>query len=378
MTGSAHRIPQHHSSPKVPAQTTSPVTQNRSAPLLNIIIVKTSAIGDVTHSLPALNALRAQFPTASISWLVEEEAADILVGHPDIDLLLISSRKRWLRQLKAGRILPACREIWRFIGEIRAVRYDLLLDFQGLLKSGILIALCRARRKVGFGRGMEHSEGSYLFLNEKIAPVSMDTHAVERELHLLNAIGIKTGQTACELPIAPQRRKEADNILSRAGADHARPLIILNPMTTWPTKHWPPEGFAALTRLLAKKGVQIAFTGSPADWDEIAAIIHKSQSGALNLAGKTNLRQLAAVFARAAVVISTDTGPMHIAAAAGTPVVALFGPTAPWRTGPHGGQHTIIRTAAPCSPCFRKECPTGSCMKDIKAETVYQAVLPYL
>ncbi|HFQ81630.1 MAG TPA: lipopolysaccharide heptosyltransferase I [Desulfobacterales bacterium] len=345
---------------------------------MNILIVKTSAIGDVTHSLPALNALRSQFPKAAISWLVEEEAADILTEHPDINRLLISPRKRWLRQLKAGNILPTTREIWRFIKELRAVKYDLLLDFQGLLKSSILIALCRAGRKAGFGRGMEHSEGSYLFLNEKIAPVSMDVHAVERELHLLNAIGIKTAQTACELPIAPQTRKEADNILSRAGADHTKPLVILNPMTTWPTKHWPPEGFAALSRLLTERGVQIAFTGSPTDRDEIAAIIHKSQVRALNLAGKTNLRQLAAVFAKAAVVISTDTGPMHIAAAAGVPIVALFGPTAPWRTGPHGGQHTIIRTAPPCSPCFKKECPTGSCMKDIKAETVYQAALLYL
>ncbi len=345
---------------------------------MNIIIVKTSAIGDVTHSLPALKALRGQFPRAVISWLVEEEAADILVGHPDIDRLLISPRKRWLRQLKAGKIFPTIREIWRFTRELRAVKYDLLLDFQGLLKSSIFIALCRARRKVGFGRGMEHSEGSYLFLNEKIAPVSMDIHAVERELHLLNAIGIKTGQTACELPIAPQSRKEAADILRRAGADHTRPLVVLNPMTTWPTKHWPPESFAALSRLLATKGARIAFTGSPADRDEIAAIIRKSQTRALNLAGKTNLRQLAAVFAGAAVVISTDTGPMHIAAAAGVPVVALFGPTAPWRTGPHGGQHTIIRTAPSCSPCFKKECPTSSCMKDIKAEEVYRAALLYL
>ncbi len=352
--------------------------QKQISSLLNIIIVKTSAIGDVTHSLPALKALRDQFPKAAISWLVEEEAADILAGHPDIDRLLISSRKRWLRQLKAGNILPTIREIWRFIRELRAIKYDLLLDFQGLLKSSIFIALCRARRKAGFGRGMEHSEGSYLFLNERIAPVSMDIHAVERELYLLNAIGIKIAQTACELSIAPQSHKEADNILSRAGVDHSQPLVILNPMTTWPTKHWPPESFAALSRLLSENGVQIAFTGSSADRDEIAAIIHKSQARALNLAGKTSLRQLAAVFARAAVVISTDTGPMHIAAAAGVPVVALFGPTAPWRTGPHGGQHTIIRTAPPCSPCFKKECPTGSCMKDIKAETVYQAVLPYL
>ncbi|MFW8599976.1 lipopolysaccharide heptosyltransferase I [Desulfobacterota bacterium M19] len=345
---------------------------------MNILIVKTSAIGDVTHTLPALKALRDQFPRAAISWLVEEEAADILVGHPDIDRLLISPRRRWLRQLKAGNILPTIREIWCFIRELRAVKYDLLLDFQGLLKSSILIAFCRSRRKAGFGRGMEHSEGSYLFLNEKIAPVSMDIHAVERELYLLNAIGIKTGQAVCKLPITTQNRREADNILSRAGVDHARPLVILNPMTTWPTKHWPAEGFAALSRLLAEKGAQIAFTGSPADRDEIAAIIRESQISALNLAGKTNLRQLAAVFAGAAVVISTDTGPMHIAAAAGVPVVVLFGPTAPWRTGPHGGQHTIIRTAAPCSPCFKKECPVGSCMKDIKVEAVYQAAILYL
>ncbi|NOX24611.1 MAG: glycosyltransferase family 9 protein, partial [Deltaproteobacteria bacterium] len=159
---------------------------------MRILIVKTSAIGDVTHTLPSLNALRRKFPKAHITWLIEEEAADIIRGHPALDRILVSKRKSWIRDLKRGqwRVIG---EICRFLREIRDSRYDLLIDFQGLLKSSVLIALCRAKRKAGFGRGMEHSECSHLFLNERLPPVDMNIHAVQRELLLLEGLGIKTG-----------------------------------------------------------------------------------------------------------------------------------------------------------------------------------------
>ena len=132
---------------------------------MNILIVKTSAIGDVTHTLPALNALRKHYPEAHSPWLVEEAAADIIKGHRALDRILISRRKYWVMEMRGGfaRFLKAWREVWVFILALRDTRYDLLLDFQGLLKSGVLVWLADADRKIGFGRGMEHAECSYYF-----------------------------------------------------------------------------------------------------------------------------------------------------------------------------------------------------------------------
>ncbi|MEJ2689423.1 MAG: lipopolysaccharide heptosyltransferase I [Deltaproteobacteria bacterium] len=342
--------------------------------MMNILIVKTSAIGDVTHTLPALNALRHNFPDAHIAWMVEEAAAGIILGHPAIDRLLISRRKSWLRNLKRQK-KKTLREILAFVKELRDTRYDLLLDFQGLLKSSMFIALCRADRKIGFGRGMEHAEMSYLFLNERVPPVSMEIHAVDRELGLLRAIGITTGNVDYALPLSPYDHQQADALLDELEMNPAHPLVVINPMTTWPTKYWHKRGFAEVADRLRLAGNQVVFTGGRDDAGAIAQIQAEMQQPVASVAGRVTLKTLAALFSRAAVVISTDTGPMHIAAAAGTPVVALFGPTAPWRTGPYGKGHLIIRTACACSPCYKKSCALGTtaCMQDIAVEEVVAA-----
>jgi len=343
---------------------------------MNILIVKTSAIGDVTHTLPALQALRRHYPEARITWLVEEAAADIVEGHPHIDRLLVSRRKSWLRNFRGQRI-QTLREILSFVGELRDTRYDLLLDFQGLLKSSMFIALCRADRKVGFGRGMEHAEMSYLFLNERIPPISMDTHAVDRELALLRAIGITTGDVSHSLPLSADEYRRTDAILQGHGVDSKRPLIAINPMTTWPTKHWQARGFIEVADQLCDRGYQVVFTGGPNDAAAIMEMQKEMRQRTISVAGRTSLKMLAALFSRATAVVSTDTGPMHIAAAVGTRVVALFGPTAPWRTGPYGNIHQVVRIEMPCSPCFKRLCPLGTsaCMRQINADAVVEAVI---
>nr|MBC8363201.1 lipopolysaccharide heptosyltransferase I [Candidatus Desulfatibia profunda] len=157
---------------------------------MNILIVKLSAIGDVIHTLPALNAIRKVYPSARITWLVEEAASDLLEGHQALDRVLISKRKRWLKELQGPARLNAVKEACAFLKELRDTRYDLILDFQALLKSGILIALARGKRKIGFGKGLEHMEYSYLFLNERVPAVDMEHHALLRGMMLLNALGI--------------------------------------------------------------------------------------------------------------------------------------------------------------------------------------------
>ena len=341
---------------------------------MNILIIKTSAIGDVTHTLPALNAIRRRYPDAHIAWLVEEAAADLVVGQPALDRVLVSGRKRWLQELKGPKRLDAIRELFGFIRQVRDTEYDLLIDFQGLLKSSMWVALARAKRKVGFGRGMEHSEFSYLFLNERVPPVSMEVHAAERQLLLLKRLGMEAGKPKMDIPAEERHEREVDRLLKEAGLSGHTPLAVVNAVTTWPTKHWEDEKFAQVADGLLGRGWKVVFSGGPGDRERIEQIRASMRHQAYSAAGKTSLKTLAALFRRARVVITIDTGPMHIAAAVGTPVVALFGPTAPWRTGPVGDNHIIVREKLSCSPCYRKTCESVRCMRNISTERVLEAV----
>jgi lipopolysaccharide heptosyltransferase I len=342
---------------------------------VHILIVKTSAIGDVIHTLPALHSLRRHYPEARIDWLIEAAAADIVSGHPELDRLLVSKRKRWMQALRRGpERLGAWREMLAFVRELRATRYDLLIDFQGLLKSGMLVGLSRAVRKVGFGRGMEHAECSYLFLNEKIPPVDMNIHAVKRELMLLEAIGVPTEEVVFDVPLMPENFRQINDLLRAKGIADPSRVAAINPVATWPTKLWDNAGFAQVADWLAGQGLSVVFTGGRGDRPVIDAIMARMREPAVSLAGDTTLKTLAALYRQAALVVSTDTGPMHIAAAVGAPVVAIFGSTAPWRTGPYGEKHQIVRLDLPCSPCLKKECSHYSCMKKLGADLVIAAV----
>jgi lipopolysaccharide heptosyltransferase I len=349
--------------------------QSRYFQPVHILIVKTSAIGDVIHTLPALHSLRRHYPEARIDWLIEEAAADIIAGHPALDRLLLSKRKRWVQALRRGpNRLQAWRELWAFIRELRATRYDLLIDFQGLLKSGMLVAASRAARKVGFGRGMEHAECSYIFLNEKVPAVDMNIHAVRRGLMLLEGIGIKTDEVVFDLPLGPEHFRQVESLLRARGIADPSMVVPINPVATWPTKLWDNAGFAQVADWVAGQGRQVVFTGGKGDRPVIDAIIARMHQPAVSLAGETTLKTLAALYRSARLVISTDTGPMHLAAAVGTPVVAVFGSTAPWRTGPYGEGHQVVRLDLPCSPCLKRECDHRRCMNDLAPELVINAL----
>lgn len=343
---------------------------------MNILIVKLSAIGDVIHTLPALTALRRHYPDARITWLVEEAAADLVRGHEALDRVLVSRRKHWVRELKGPGRAKSLREMRDFIHALRDTRYDLILDFQALLKSGVLIALAKGRRKVGFGPGLEHQEHSYLFLNEKIPAVDMEIHALDRGLMLLEAIGIPRGKTTYDLPVGQNERRAADELLRRHGIAPSKPLVAVNPVAKWETKLWSTSSFARLAdRLIHRCGAQVVFTGSGQDRATISGILSRMAFPAASLAGETSLKTLTALYRRCRLLVSTDTGPMHLGCAVGTPVIALFGPTAPWRTGPCGERHRVIRTGVACSPCFKRACPigTGECMRRISVAWVFEA-----
>ena len=400
---------------------------------MNILIVKLSAIGDVIHTLPSLVALRRCYPDAEISWVVEEAAADLLADHPDLNRLLIFRRKTWLKELRRGRIATPFREMLAFLRELRRRRYDIVIDFHGLLKSAVIVLLSGGKRKLGYD---SLQEGSGLFYNEKI-PEDMGKHAVDRYLDLVRHLagGSETASLAAtpeskisgagcgESPIIkgnkPSRfysltsREAAKNapadgfriavgekeerrvaaLLSENSAiltitekgeaglgkssggkmEEGGRFVAVNPVAFWETKLWEDEKFAELCdRIRTEVGIGVVLTGGEAG--PLDRIRGRMKTAAVNLGGRTTLRELACLYRQASLVVTTDSGPMHIAAAVGTPVVALFGPTDPGRTGPYGPGHRVIRSTLSCMPCFRKQCDTVRCMREIGVGEVFAAV----
>ena len=342
---------------------------------MNILIVKLSAIGDVIHTFPVLNAVRKQYPDAHITWLVEEAAYGVIKGHKALDRIIVSKRKTWLKGLAGRSCVKNLREVCSFVKQLRDTNYDIILDFQALLKSGVLIGLAKGKRKIGFDKGMEHQEHSYIFLNERIPAVDMKIHALTRGMMLLEAIGISSDEVEYNLYISDQDRKKTDDLLQQHEKKEYKLLAAINPVAKWETKLWDNAKFAKLAdSLINQYNAKVFFTGSAEDRELILDIISRMKRKAYNLAGMTSLKTLAAVYKKTDFVISTDTGPMHLAAAVGTPVIALFGPTAPWRTGPFGADHQIIRADLECSPCFKRQCKTIDCMKQISVEQVLNGV----
>ena len=358
---------------------------------VNILIVKLSAIGDVIHTLPSLAVLRRCYPDADITWVVEEAAADLLAGHPDLNRVIVSGRKRWLNELRRGQDTAPLREMRSFLRDLRRRPYDLVIDFHGLLKSAVIVLLSGGKRKLGYDSLQELSG---LFYNEKI-PEKMGKHAVDRYLDFVRHVAGKSG-VAC-LAATPEFRitvgekekrrvaalleensailttREKDGGDRRSGGREEGRFVVVNPVAFWETKLWQEEKFAELcNRLREELGIGIVLTGGESA--PLERICRKMRTKAVNLGGRTTLRELACIYREAALLVTTDSGPMHLAAAVGTPIVALFGPTDPARTGPYGPGQRIIRKGLSCSPCFRKRCETPRCMTDISVEEVFTAV----
>jgi lipopolysaccharide heptosyltransferase II len=192
---------------------------------------------------------------------------------------------------------------------------------------------------------------------------------------LINTLGIKSKEIEYKIPISDHTRKFIDSILVRHRIKSPELLVAINPVAKWETKLWDNRKFALLAdRLIEKYNASVIFTGSQSDKSTIDNIMSCMSQSAVNLAGETTLKTLVALYEKTKFLISTDTGPMHMAAAVGTPVIALFGPTAPWRTGPFGSEHKILRSGLNCSPCFKRQCSTIDCMKQISVEQVMDAV----
>lgn len=329
---------------------------------MRLLIVKLSALGDVVQALPLASAIKRQAPAAVVEWLVERPYAPLLAGSPAVDRVIESPRHEIWEG--SGNMLTALSGFGR---SLRRHRYQAVLDLQGLMKSAIFVALCRAERKIGFRGGKEPLAAWPL--SERLDPYDPERHALERYLDLLEPLGFMRPATPefglCPGPAAQQRAREL------AGEGQG-PLVVLHPVAKWESKLWPVEHWARLAEGLARRGARLVLTGAADDRPVTRAILRRSGAPGVDLAGATSLLELAAVLGRARAVVATDTGAMHLAAAVGAKVVALFGPTAPWRTGPYGRGHRVLRLGLECSPCFRRECERPVCLAGLEPEKVLE------
>ena len=330
-------------------------------PQTRILLVKLSSFGDVLHALPTLEALRAAFPSAHLTWLVEAAYAPLLSGHPALNEVWEAPRLRPAELLSGSN--PGT--LRRLLYQLRARPFDLVVDVQGLLKSAVWVALAKSPRKVGYDKTRELS---YLALTERVPPFDPEAHAVRRYLNLAHYLGAP--------PTLPRFRLGLDagvDISALIPDEADRPLVVLHPGARWASKLWPLASWASLSEWFHAQGFQVAVTGSAADRELVASITAQCRAPLVNLAGSTSLAQLAAILRKARLAVTTDTGVMHLAATLGTKVVALFGPTAPWRTGPFGEGHQVVRLGLACSPCFKRQCPDPRCLNDLTPAMVEAA-----
>jgi lipopolysaccharide heptosyltransferase I len=339
---------------------------------MRILIVKLGSIGDIVHTLPALAAIRKAMPDAKISWVVEHRASEILRDNPIIDRLIVVDTKALRRGLVSGETLRAPRQQLR---QLRASAFDLALDFQGLLKSALIARLSGARRIFGFSSAALREPASRIFLSKSIS-TSENLHVIRKNLALVSGalqIEVPTDAHGLEFPIATSAAHvaEARDAELQTGGTFA----ILNPGGGWPTKLWSAERFGRLAdELWSHYGLHSLVTHGPGEQALAETVLQASKSGKAH-ATSLSLKGFYELAKRAQVYVGGDTGPTHLAIAAGAPIVGLFGPTEWWRNGSLNPDDICVeRVDIDCrTDCHRRACSKWICM-DIEVERVFQAV----
>src|SRR5262245_11300910 len=319
-----------------------------------IAIIKPSALGDIVHALPVLTALRRRFPSAHINWIVNRTYEPLLRDHPDLDATLTFDRGA----MKKGVVSTAMTAV-RFAQMLRGGKFDLAIDLQGLFRSGLMTFATGASRRVGLSTAREGA--SHFYTDVIPTPGLNEAHAVDRCWRAAEAFGAGDGLKEFRIPVdAAARSRVAEQL---AGCE--RPWIVLAVGARWQTKRWPPEHFAALARAAQERcGGTAVFVGTHDETPLAGETIRWLRGPAVDLSGQTTLRQLIALLAEADIVLANDSGPLHIAAALGRPVVAPYTCTEIRLHGPYGARGAIATTVA-CRGSYVRTCDHLSCMSEL-------------
>jgi heptosyltransferase-1 len=307
-----------------------------------IALVKLSALGDVVHALPVATALRAAKPASRVAWIVERREAALLRGHPALDAVIEVDTRAWRRARGPAAALTALRALLALRRRLRAERFDVALDLQGLLKSAVISAATGASTRIGFGPGWSRERASGLFTTLKVSPPPDAVHVVDQYLSLLEPLGIRRPAVTFALPADERAEALMERALAAAGLKPRDRLVVINPGAGRLAKRWPVDRFRDLARRLARdQGAAVLVVWGPSEHEAARTIA----GDGVTLAPPTDLHELIAVLRRASVVVAGDTGPLHLAAALGVPCVGLYGPTSARRSGPYGAGHRTLQSA---------------------------------
>lgn len=306
-----------------------------------ILLIKPSSLGDIVHTLPVVAAVKRRWPAAHLSWLVKRQWAALVDRVEGVDRVwaVDPTVRGWLGQVRA----------------LRAHQWDLVIDLQGLFRSAAIGWLSGGPLRVGFANGRE---GSPWFYTQRVAVPTAEMHAVDRYLLLAAAVGAPLeGKPEFRFVIKDADVDPVRDLLTRQGVSLDQPWIAMQVSARWTTKRWPLRSFAAVADQLAQEGLgPVVVIGSRDERAEVDRLKTMMSRPVVDVAGAIPLGSLPALLSHAAALITNDSGPMHIAAAVGTPVVALFGPTSGTRTGPYGDGHAVLTHEVPCRPCFSRVC----------------------
>ncbi len=329
-----------------------------------IALIKPSALGDIIHSLPVLTALRRRYPAAHITWVVNRGYEDLIAGHPDLDATLPFDRGAVRSGLADTLFYYA-----RFLRRLRDAHFDLVLDLQGLFRSGVMARVTGAPRRVGLSTAREGAPWFYT----DVVPVEdfHSVHAVDRYWLLAEALGAGDQPKVFRLPVC-----EASNRWAREQLDGCpRPWLVLGVGSRWMTKRWPPEHFARLAQQAHSHfGGTFVFVGSRSEQALSAATAHRLRGPKRELTGRTTLPQLTALLGLADVMLANDTGPLHLAAALGRPVVAPYTCTRVLLNGPYGAAAGAVESRVWCHGSYVKRCDRLECMADLTPDRLWPAL----
>jgi len=323
-----------------------------------LLVVLLGAIGDVVCGMPLVQRVRSGWPATRIAWAIEPAAAPLLAAHPAVDDVIVFRRGHGAAALV------------EFLRAVRAWRPDLTLDLQRHFKSGLTSWRSGAPRRIGF-HWRNSREGNRLFNTESIEPVRDFTPKLTHFLRFADRLGVPPAPISFGLAATAAERDRVAALVAAAGPRFAALYIG----STWASRQWLPRPTAELCRALRGRGLGVVLVGAPADRAFALAVLAAGAGDVVDGVGQTSLREVIAVMEAAAVAIGPDSGPMHVASATGTPVIALFGATSPARSGPWGWHHLVVRGDVPCAPCYQSRCPIGQlCMERITPAAVAERV----
>lgn len=334
---------------------------------MRILLIRTSALGDVVHCLPVLTALRRHLPEAKIGWVVEGAMAPVLAGHPDLDELLVVRLRAWRKRLFSE---PTRREAAAFRDALDRFAPNVTLDLMGNHKAGFLSALTLCDRRIGPARPWRREPSSAFWISE---PVEVrGTHAVDRALSLLDALGIPP--EPADFGGEKIFRDEPEGVFL---PEPEEPFLLIHPGAGWPSKRYPPERWGEVARRLREATGLLTWVPVAPGEEGLAAAAEAAGGGAVRTM-PADLPTLAALLRRARLVMGGDSGPTHLAHALRTPVLMLMGPTDPARHGPYGAPERALFKLLPCSFCYRRFDETKACLLDIPADRVADRAIELL